>query len=87
MKLAKLYDLGVKVSSYKDKNGDNKAKWENIGAVFKTEDGSVFMSLKATFNPAAIKRKENDENILVSMFKPKQQNNYNNNDDEYEEIF
>lgn len=87
MKLAKLYDLGVKVSSYKDKNGDNKAKWENIGAVFKTEDGSVFMSLKATFNPAAIKRKENDENILVSMFKPKLQNNYNNNDDEYEEIF
>ena len=87
MKLAKLYDLGVKVSSYKDKNGDNKAKWENIGAVFKTEDGSVFMSLKATFNPAAIKRKDNDENILVSMFKPKQQNNYNNNDDEYEEIF
>ncbi len=86
MKLAKLYDLGVKVSSYKDKNGDNKAKWENIGAVFKTEDGSVFMSLKATFNPAAIKRKDNDENILVSMFKPKLQNNYNN-DDEYEEIF
>ena len=80
MKLAKLYDLGVKVSSYKDKNGDNKAKWENIGAVFKTEDGSVFMSLKATFNPAAIKRKDNDENILVSMFN-------NNNDDEYEEIF
>ena len=87
MKLAKLYDLGVKVSSYKDKNGDNKAKWENIGAVFKTEDGSMFMSLKATFNPAAIKRKDNDENILVSMFKPKLQNNYNNNDDEYEEIF
>ena len=86
MKLAKLYDLGVKVSSYKDKNGDNKAKWENIGAVFKTEDGSMFMSLKATFNPAAIKRKDNDENILVSMFKPKQQNNYNN-EDEYEEIF
>ena len=86
MKLAKLYDLGVKVSSYKDKNGDNKAKWENIGAVFKTEDGSVFMSLKATFNPAAIKRKDNDENILVSMFKPKLQNNYNN-EDEYEEIF
>ena len=74
------------ISELREEFYDKHSK-ENIGAVFKTEDGSVFMSLKATFNPAAIKRKENDENILVSMFKPKQQNNYNNNDDEYEEIF
>lgn len=77
----KLYDLAVSTSKYKDRNGQEKSRWENVGAMWqgKDEQGNdyTFIMLKATFNFAALPRKENSDSVRVSLFKPKE-NTQNN---------
>ena len=75
--ITKKYDLAVPVSTYKTRDGQEKSKWENIGAVMQG-DKSAYIQLKASFNPAAIKRKDGSEYIIVCLFPPKEQkNSYN----------
>ena len=62
------YDLCVATRHYKDNLGNEKAVWENVGAIRKNNDGKPFMLLKGYFNPAGIQRKEGSESILVSIF-------------------
>ncbi|MBQ9566181.1 MAG: hypothetical protein IJU98_11405 [Synergistaceae bacterium] len=68
--MAKLYDLAVKVGDYL-KDGKLRNRYENIGAIWEGRDGEPFMTMKATFNPAAIARKEGSDSIFVSCFPPK----------------
>lgn len=71
----KLYDLAVAVSKYTAQDGSEKARWENVGSVWQDTDNQgnkySFIMLKATFNPAAIKRKDGSDSIRLSLFKPK----------------
>ena len=80
--MQKLYDLAVVVSKYYTRDGQEKSRWENIGAVFEKDDGHKFIMLKATFNPAAIARKENSDSIAISLFPPKKRNENNNSNEE-----
>lgn len=61
----KTHDLVVKTGEYQQ-NGETKARWQNVGAVVKTEKGSVLL-LERWFNPAGITGDGNSENILVRM--------------------
>ena len=69
--MTKLYDLCVATREYSDRDGNKKYFWENIGSLLQNNEGKKFIMLKAHFNPAAIKRKEGSESILVSLFAPK----------------
>jgi hypothetical protein len=69
--MEKIYDLAVKVGEYQ-KNGETKAKWENIGAVMEGDKGP-FIMLKKTFNPAGL-AEQGRESILVSCFEAKKHN-------------
>ena len=71
--MKKLYDLCVVTSRY-TQNGQQKSRYENIGALCE-KDGKKFIMLKAHFNPAAIGRQEGSENIFVFMFAPKDRDN------------
>ncbi len=88
----KLYDLAVSTGSYTDRNGNEKKEWKNIGAIWESDKNgqkSVFMMLDATFNPAAIERRQGSSSILVSMFKPKdkqQSNQQSQQTQDYSEI-
>lgn len=64
----KLYDLAVKTGSYTDSQGNDKGRYENIGAMLEGDKGP-FLMLKRTFNPAGVN--SDRESILVSMFEPK----------------
>jgi hypothetical protein len=64
----KTYDLAVKVGSYTDSQGNEKGRYENIGAVMEGDKGP-FIMLKKTFNPAGVNTDR--DSILVSMFEPK----------------
>lgn len=70
----KIYDLAVKVGEYQ-KDGETKSKYENIGLVMQKDDGGKFLMIKRTFNPAGVPdfSGKGGENILISMFEPKQQ--------------
>lgn len=69
--MGKLYDVSVKTGSYL-KDGQVKNKYETVGAIMESKNGGKFMLLKASFNPAAIQRKEGDDNILLSLYPPKE---------------
>ena len=71
----KLYDVIVAVSKYTDQSGQEKRKWENIGAIWQDTDnnGNVykFAMLKRTFNPAGIEVREGADSIRLTLTPPK----------------
>jgi len=69
--MKKVYDLSVKVSSYVDREGTTKNKYENVGAVMEKEDGGRFILLNRTFNPAGCPNPENKSSVIISMFEPR----------------
>ena len=79
--MKKLYELAVRSGSYTDKDGNEKSSWLNIGSVWKNNDDNQFMLLRATFNPAAIERKNGSDCITVAMFEPKEQRSNNNTEE------
>ena len=68
--MEKLYDMAVKTGEYTTSDDETKGRYENIGAVMKSENGS-FCLLKKTFNPAGVQTAEGKDSIIVSLFKPK----------------
>lgn len=73
----KLYDLAVKTGQYQDQTGQTKGRWQNVGAVMQSDDGSKFVMLAKWFNPAGVPdlsgKGATSESILLSMFEPRQQ--------------
>jgi hypothetical protein len=74
MAYKKVKELAVGVRKYTDQSGQEKTQWENIGAIFKNEEGKSFISIKRTFNPAGVPNPDGKDSIIVSMFDPKEQN-------------
>lgn len=71
----KIFDLCAKTGEYTDRaTNELKGRWSNVGAVFESDDGGMFVMLNAHFNPAGVPRKEGSESVLLSCFAPQQQN-------------
>lgn len=70
--MAKLYDLAVAVGSYTNRAGEEKKRWKNIGSVVETKDGGKVILLDRTFNPAGIDVEPGRDQIMISMFKPRE---------------
>ena len=70
MSAKKIYDLAVKTGSY-EKNGETRGRYQNIGSVLQMEDGGKMILLDRSFNPAGVPFKEGSDQIVVSMFDPK----------------
>lgn len=66
MAARKIKDIAVKTGEYQDRNGNTKGRWQNVGALMKNDDGSVFIMLQRWFNPAGIN--SDRESILLSCF-------------------
>lgn len=75
--MAKLYDLAVAVGSYTDRSGNEKKRWKNIGSVVQTKDGGKVILIDRTFNPAGVPVEDGRDQIMVSMFEPKEENGGN----------
>lgn len=68
MAATKLFDLVVKTGEYTNRSGETKARYENVGAVMRNDNGQ-FVMLKRTFNPAGVPSQ--GDSILISMFEPR----------------
>lgn len=66
----KTHDIVAKVGEYTDRQGNTKARYENVGALMQGDKGP-FIMLKRTFNPAGIPHDGRD-NALLSCFEPRQ---------------
>jgi hypothetical protein len=69
----RLYDLAVKTGTYTDRSGAEKSRWENVGTILRMDDGGKVILLKRTFNPAGVPHRDGSDQIMVSMFPPKEQ--------------
>lgn len=67
-------DLAVKTGEY-EKDGETKGRYENVGAVWKDDDGDTMISLKRTFNPAGVPNPDDRDSVILSMFdvKPREE--------------
>jgi hypothetical protein len=79
------YDLAVKVGSYTNAQGEEKNRYVNIGVILEGDSGP-YMLLDRTFNPAGVKGSDGRDKIIVSMFKPRQNDTAPTagNDDDWE---
>lgn len=70
----KLKDIAVKVGEYQNRSGETKARYMNIGAIMKSDDGNEFALLDvlalnpmlASMHMSATKLRES--NVLASLF-------------------
>ena len=63
----KTNDLVVTTGSYIDAQGQTKSRFENVGGVFRTDDGKVFCMIKRTFNPAGVPFREGSDTIILGV--------------------
>jgi len=69
----KLYDLVVKTGEYTDGQGQPKGRFKNIGVMMEGQNGPYIL-LDRTFNPAGVGGNDGRENIIVSLYEPRQDN-------------
>lgn len=74
----KLRDLAVKIGTYTDRQGKEKGRWQNIGALMRGDDGGEFVILHRWFNPAGVPNPDNRDSVLVSAFKPQERQEHQN---------
>lgn len=68
MATKKAYDLAVKIGSYQDSSGNTKGRYKNVGAIYRKDDGSEFIAIDRTFNPAGVPNPDGKESVLLSRF-------------------
>ena len=65
------YELVATTGSYTNAQGEEKRRYENVGHVHESKDGRLYITLKSTFNPAGLPRKEGEDRVFINMFEPK----------------
>jgi hypothetical protein len=68
----KTHDLAVKVGSYINQQGEQKNRYQNVGALMQGDNGP-FIMLAKWFNPAGVQDDRGGESILISVFEPRQE--------------
>ena len=65
----KIKNLSVKTREYKDRDGNDKANWQNIGVIMENDHGKQFMLLDKFINLAGIPdfKNPNSTAVMVTM--------------------
>ena len=67
----KIKNLSVKTREYKDRDGNSKANYQNVGAIMENDNGGQFMLIDKFINFAWLpdfSGKENNASLLVNIF-------------------
>ena len=67
----KIKNLSVKTREYKDRDGNSKANWQNIGVIMENDQGKQFMLIDRWVNLAGLpdfSDKPNPSAVMVSIF-------------------
>jgi hypothetical protein len=76
MSFQKVKDIAVVTGSYTDRaTNQSKNRYKNIGCVMKDDtDGRTFLLLDRSFNPAGVPFKDGTDQIALSLFDPRDDN-------------
>jgi hypothetical protein len=69
----KVYDLMVKTSEYQNSVGERKGRYIQVGRVMQSDDGSEYILINRTFNPAGVPdlTGKGGDAVLLSKFEPR----------------
>ena len=68
MAAKKVKDAVVKLREYQDRDGNKKAQWANVGSLMRGDDGNEYLLLDRHFNPAGIANPDGRNNVLITFF-------------------
>ncbi len=73
MPARKVYDLMVKTSEYQNSVGERKGRYIQVGRVMQSDDGSEYILINRTFNPAGVPdlTGKGGDAVLLSKFEPR----------------
>ena len=69
----KLYDIAAVTGEYTDRDGNQKKRYQNVGAVMQGQNGGQFILLEKWFSPAGLPDPQGRGNVMLSCFEPRQQ--------------
>lgn len=69
--MKKIADLVVSIGKYTNKDGKEKNRYINVGSKMQKDDGSSFLLLNRTFNPAGVPNPDNRDSVILSLFEVK----------------
>ena len=67
----KIKNLSVKTREYKDRDGNDKANWQNIGVIMENDQGKQFMLIDRWVNLGGLpdfSGKPNPSAVMVNIF-------------------
>ena len=64
----KKYDVVAAVGKYTDQSGQEKTRWQTVGAVLQTDKGHCLL-LEKWFNPAGLAEPDRPS-VILSLFEP-----------------
>ncbi len=67
----KVYDAAVKTGEYTNDQGEVKGRYQNVGSIFKGDDGGYYMLLDRTFNPAGLPNPKGSTAAMIGLYAPK----------------
>jgi hypothetical protein len=67
------HTLSVKVGEYTNAQGETKGRWKNVGRMIAADDGSNYLIMDRTFNPAGVINPDNRDAITISLFPVEEQ--------------
>lgn len=65
----KKYDVVAAVGKYTDQQGQEKTRWQTVGAVLQTDSGHCLL-LEKWFNPAGLAEPDRPS-VILSLFEPR----------------
>lgn len=69
--MSKVFDVVARVGSYTDANGQEKGRFQNVGAIIQNNNGGMNLLLAKWFNPAGL-AEDGKESVILSLFEPQQ---------------
>lgn len=69
--MSKVFDVVARIGSYTDANGQEKGKFQNVGAIIQNSNGGMNLLLAKWFNPAGL-AEDGKESVILSLFEPQQ---------------
>lgn len=68
----KKYDVAIPLGNYTDRDGNEKTRWQNVGAILEGENGP-YLLLDRWFNPGGMPNPDNRTSVILSLMEPKKQ--------------
>jgi len=66
----KKYDVAIPLGSYTDKDGNEKTRWQNVGAILEGDKGP-YLLLDRWFNPGGLPNPENRTSVILNLLDAK----------------